>query len=103
MRKLERKNPDLVKVFSIGQTFDGRDTLVAKLGKAQNYQKPAIFLEGGACSICIYFILYLDVRLIKSTSWVRTRSYSSCNAIEESALRCFEHFSIRMIDMRLGK
>ena len=52
MRDLERRHPDLVKVFSIGQTFDGRDTLVAKLGKAQNYQKPAIFLEGGEC-VCL--------------------------------------------------
>lgn len=47
MQDLASQFPHLVEVFSIGKSFEGRDLLVAKVGKKQNYEKPAIFIEGG--------------------------------------------------------
>ena len=44
---LRESHPDLVAVFPIGKSVEGRDILIAKVGLAKGYQKPAIFLECG--------------------------------------------------------
>jgi len=47
MRGLASERPDLVEVLDIGRSVEGRKLLVAKVGFAADYQKPAVFVEGG--------------------------------------------------------
>ncbi len=47
LTRLESLYPHLVETFSIGQSSEGRDILVAKVSKDNGYEKPAIFIEGG--------------------------------------------------------
>ena len=38
-----------VKLIKIGKTNYGRDMVVVKIGRRQNYDKPGIFIESGEC------------------------------------------------------
>lgn len=55
MRKLEAEFPELVQTLVIGESVEGREMLVAKVGKKQHYEKPAIFIEGGEYSFLDFF------------------------------------------------
>ena len=48
MHRLQLQYPHLVEVITIGRTDQGRDMLVAKIGKSHSgYPKKAIFIEAG--------------------------------------------------------
>ena len=44
-------------IIPIGESFEGRTILVAKLGIKQEYKKPAIFIEAGLDKQCIHVII----------------------------------------------
>merc|ERR1719273_1573731 len=47
MKALEERRPDIIKTIKIGESFEHRDILVAKIGFAKPFKKPSIFIEAG--------------------------------------------------------